>query len=292
MIELKDVGLRIKVCVPNQFLQDTLTLSFQELSALLQLPPTVLITRAQIACLHIVIPADLYASSIETEVSGVEIEIDIRAIVTRTKGAATSPRRGDRANRPRIDFPAVHDPGGQSRRRTQSGRHAAHELLDPFDLARSYVEVEPQDEREELEAVLASQSQQLDESSLSSQDDLGIGATVGVSLPSFIANFFRGIGERLQVSIRKVAVLVKVHRATPEEGVEEADNHTTFLVRIVELALKGAQAHHDQSPTRQGKAVLKIEDFGVVLVRNEKSARSSPSAGPRLPASATVFAER
>lgn len=72
------------------------------------------------------------------------------------------------------------------------------------DLARSFLQHEPAQERAELQAAI-SKSQHLAQSTSSEGDeglDTGMGA--GFSLPGFIADFLKGVGDRLKLDFRKV----------------------------------------------------------------------------------------
>lgn len=73
-------------------------------------------------------------------------------------------------------------------------------------LAQSFLESEPQGKKAELQAAISSQSQYLQhpvEFSEDEEEELGLGQE-GVALPSFVAGFLKGIGDRLQVKISDV----------------------------------------------------------------------------------------
>ena len=116
--------------------------------------------------------------------------------------------KGIKADRPRSTPPIVHDPGGDPVTSTSSGSETRDQLPGVLpttaDLAQSFLQHEPAQERAELQAAI-SKSQHLAQSTFSEGDegfDTGLG--VGFSLPGFIADFLRGIGDRLKLDFRRV----------------------------------------------------------------------------------------
>ena len=201
-VELRDVGIRV-----------------HKVSALLKLPRSLVITKAKISTLRVTVPADLYQSGIVVEVQGVEVGLKVEFGGEQELGkkrentlATTSSNssRSVKADRPRSTRPQVHDPGGWPESEEESdGDDDAH-LPTSEDLAQSFLQAEPIEERSELQAVVA-QSLHLNQSHTSSEDCLDaseVASEVGmgndVSLPGFLAGFLKGVGDRVQVKIDDV----------------------------------------------------------------------------------------
>ncbi|MCJ1248713.1 autophagy- protein 2 [Trapelia coarctata] len=198
--ELRDVGLRL-----------------EQLAALLHLPSCLIITKARAILVRITVPADLHSSGILVEVEGVEGQLLINPEALgkppSPSSKARSSRRADTAkgiktDRPRSTPPIVHDPGGAQVTSTTSTPGAEDQLPGALpttaDLARSFLQHEPAQERAELQAAI-SKSQHLAQSVSSEGDeglDTGLGA--GFSLPGFIADFLKGVGDRLRLDFRRV----------------------------------------------------------------------------------------
>ena len=168
---------------------------------------------------RISIPADLYNSGIHVEVEGVEACLQVVSDSAQEGKDAKEPSRGSRrrgglakgskANRPRSTQSLIHDPGGDPNisNESESERSKGHIPI-TVDLAQSFLQTEPAHERAELQAVLA-RSQSLHQSEIGSDDgdeDLALGVGSGFSLPAFLADFLKGIGDRLQVEVSNVCV--------------------------------------------------------------------------------------
>ncbi|MCJ1398362.1 autophagy- protein 2 [Xylographa trunciseda] len=211
-VELRDVGLRLK-----------------RLSSLLQLPSYLNITKAKVLLLRVTIPADIYGSGILVEVEGVEGQVlltpespevvnpDTHA--TRRGGLA----KGIRAHRPRSTQPAIHDPGGaenMSNTSTKDGDDAATGAIPTsVDLAQSFLQTELLQERTKLQAAISkSHHLQQSQSSEDGEENFhpGLGATY--SLPGFIADFLKGVGDRLKLKIRKIQLDVDMELEVPLGG--------------------------------------------------------------------------
>ncbi|KAL6713882.1 autophagy-related protein 2 [Lecanora helva] len=199
-IELKEVGLNIK-----------------KLSTLLKLPPNLTLLSAQILLLRLTVPADLYQSGILVEAQGVRVNVDadpdVQQVDQTGLRSGVKQRRPDkssmiaRGDEPRSEQSHVHDPGGSLPR---DGHGKGYKLNDtPFDhlptsveLAKSFLQAEPKEEKAELEASVAD-SQLLKKSQTSeSEEETGVGGNI--SLPAFLADFLRGVGDRVQLKIEDI----------------------------------------------------------------------------------------
>ncbi|MCJ1434471.1 autophagy- protein 2 [Xylographa pallens] len=211
-VELRDVGLRLK-----------------RLTSLLRLPPYLNIKKAKILLLRVTIPADIYHSGILVEVEGVEGQVVLnlessgavdRNIPIIERGGLA---KGTRANKPISTQPATHDQGGaRSKFNTsiQEGGDAATEAIPTsVNLAESFLQTESLYERTKLQAAI-SKSQRLQQSQSSEEgeelSDPGLGATY--SLPGFIADFLKGVADRLKLEIRKIQLDVDLELEAPLGG--------------------------------------------------------------------------
>lgn len=266
VLELKNVGIKTKRIVD-----------------VLQLPPSLILTHASIKILRLTIPADLHISGIEVEVEGVEIIVNVRpdlAAAARTKGGVGT-NKTDQASVPRLSSPSVHDPGGRH------GRAGPLELSQVIprseDLAASFLEAESPGERDELQAALESQSQMhMQESVVSSasSEDVGLGMPGGLSLPTFLANFLKGVADRLSVKVREVNVVVEMDLSVP--GVGSAEN-TKFMLSVANISVDALQNTASDDVPPDHRRSVKIEEIQVfVLSESETLSEFSGLSSPRI----------
>ncbi|KAI1608594.1 hypothetical protein EDD36DRAFT_469474 [Exophiala viscosa] len=267
VLELKNVGIKVK-----------------RITDTLQLPPSFTLTHASIRLLRLTLPADLHVSGIEVEVEGVEIVLGVRQ-ETADKPQSRGGRplnKSERANLPRISSPPIHDPGG----RRSLGRHGGSLELSQVlptseDLANSFLEGESPGERDELQAALESQSQYMHESVASSQgEDVGLGMPGGLSLPSFVADFLKGVGDRLSVNVKDVNVVVEMDRSA--SGGLAAEN-TKFMLAIGNIAVdpfRQAGAINVEQDPRRSIRLQELQFF--VLSESETFSEFSGFSSPKL----------
>lgn len=118
--------------------------------------------------------------------------------------------KGVKANRPRSLHPRKHDPGGIDDTLSlgeQKDDTASNALPTTTGLAQSFLSSEPAKEKEQLKAAIA-KSQHLDQSQVSDdgEEDFEEGLGAGLSLPGFVANFLKGVGDRLKATIKDVRI--------------------------------------------------------------------------------------
>ena len=115
------------------------------------------------------------------------------------------------------------------------------------DLAKSFLDVEPQKEKEELEAAISTQSQRLSDSSMSTADsttDCEVGTGTELSLPGFLAGFLKGIKDRLEVKIQDVEFRLSLdfpEHDKPEDSPAES-TPATISLRVKQLSIEGITA--------------------------------------------------
>ncbi|GFF43906.1 autophagy-related protein 2 [Aspergillus lentulus] len=260
-VELRDIGLRL-----------------EKLATLLQLPASSELLSAKVQFLKITVPADIYSSGIICEASGIDVHLRLPS---------------------EESFSAAKDGNQNSRRPSQAGSHDAsgdHILPTPADLAESFLDAEPKEEKEELQAAITSRSQVLHRTSASISDDeeeLGLG-NEGVSLPSFVAAFLKGVAERLQVRVENVSI--RVDMETKQEGVvkrepENKPDIVTGLLTVREVSV-GAVSSTTSSPeeekhSRNRNRPIVISDINMALISEpivfSNYSRFAPPASPTTP---------
>lgn len=149
-------------------------------------------------------------------------------------------------------------------------------LPTPSNLAESFLESEPQEEKEELEAAISSQSHVFQRGSSFGEDDeeeeLGLG-NEETSLPSFVAGFLKGLAERLQISIKDIVVRVDMELkqdGPSKKHPEDKPDLVSALLTVGHVDLHGTPASATSStkstPSREGKRLLSLADINIGLV--------------------------
>ncbi|KAI6832835.1 hypothetical protein KC340_g6869 [Hortaea werneckii] len=243
VVELKDVGLNIR-----------------RISTLAQLPPSLRVETARVLSLRLTVPADIYQSSIVAELDGIELrarsENDVD--VAKPQSSSKKPRRSTRAGSPqhrkvhrRIHSPPPYDPGGQS------GTDEDAHFPTTEEMARSFLQGEPAQERRELEAEVTS-DKGLEESMLSESSatsDVGTGA--GMGLPGFLAGFLQGIVDRLKVHIKNVEVRLST---------EIADDIQGSIPVTLRLRLGTVDVASLDTEQKDDRRHIKLQDISVDLL--------------------------
>ncbi|KIY02190.1 uncharacterized protein Z520_02328 [Fonsecaea multimorphosa CBS 102226] len=273
VVELKNVGIKVKRIID-----------------ILQLPAAFALTHASAKLLRLTLPADLHISGIQIEVEGVEIIVAIRpdnttAVTVAGKSrsrAGFPPSRTDRANLPRSTSPPVHDPGG---RHGEAGGLLELSQVIPTseDLAASFLEAESPGERDELQAALESQSQihmQESVTSSASSEDVGLGMPGGLSLPTFVANFLKGVADRLSVNIKDVNVVLEADLSSGSAGPAE---NTKFMLSVGNIAVDAIdkpESPEVEPDTRRSISIDEVQLF--VLSESENFSEFSGFSSPKL----------
>ncbi|TQS36294.1 hypothetical protein Golomagni_03261 [Golovinomyces magnicellulatus] len=221
VFEFKNVGLRLK-----------------KIEALLQLPSFLEFSKANILLLRLIIPVDIYNSPIIVEVIGLESQLQLKQCDelnniksdcgqeqnSQAKISKNLPRTGNRSD---------------SWKKVNSKEK---ELSSASNLAQSFLETELEEEKTELEAVLA-ETQGIGSSSLLSDDgDIHSGTGTALALPAFMSRFLQGIIDRLQIKIQDVDIILNID--IPNEipkllpPSDSADN-VSVQIRIKEINIKG-----------------------------------------------------
>ncbi|KAI4131928.1 MAG: hypothetical protein LQ338_001010 [Usnochroma carphineum] len=239
VIELRDVGVQLK-----------------KLASLLRLPPRLVLVKASIKLLRVTVPADLYTSGIEAEIEGVQIQLDadtqpdegpVEKAPKVGKHEVRSACRRTGTSRPRSLRPRIHDPAGEPLGLSHSS-HGGDEDSDSAalpttdDLAKSFLQAEPRQEKAELQAAVA-QSQHMDGSDILEDSDRKgtVGVGTGLSLPAFLSGFLRGIEERFRLKLHDVKVDVVLSVDLPPESPSATATSDRSENVILRLSIKDVE---------------------------------------------------
>lgn len=126
------------------------------------------------------------------------------------------------------------------------------------DLAQSFLETEPQNERALLEKALAAENQDLAASIAStddgSEDELPLGTGAPLTLPGFLSNFLQGILDRMQISIKNISFQLQVE--VPLEPNSTVPESVSFKIALDDISIEGVTATSPGS-TDESNAKLK-----------------------------------
>ena len=213
------------------------------------MPDTASIQRASASSLRLVIPTDVYASSIEVHISGVRAEVKL--------GDASSQVAQQHEKPPHDEAPL-----------SPSEKTEDVVIPSPEDLAKSFLQQEPTQETAQLEAELTSQSVDLQQSAASSEpedDGAGYGTGGHDVLPGFLAGFFAGIADRLRISIRDVEVLIhmRIKQPLPPNENPPPDDVSSIPIALIysmdSVDVEGVTTSndaHSQSPYGKGDSAV------------------------------------
>ncbi|KAI4169035.1 MAG: hypothetical protein LQ343_005968 [Gyalolechia ehrenbergii] len=261
VVELRNLGVHLK-----------------KITSLLKLPPQLVLVKASIKLLRITVPADLYSSGIVAEIEGIDVLLD--ADTRAQKDSADTQfkaREYEHENVPKhisvvqskSHQTKFHDPGGEPRG-VVHGIHGKDESSDPGvlrttdDLAKSFLQAEPEEQKAELQAAVA-QSQHLEESEVldvSGQSSV-VGVGNGLSLPAFLSGFLKGIGDRFSLKIQDIKVDIFLRIELPFESsstmvASERSENVTLRLSIKELNYRNVLDSNftaDDRSNRSGRAV-------------------------------------
>lgn len=190
---------------------------------------------------------DFYTSPILVEVDGVHVSL-------------------------KVDSKEATEAQAKKRRKSPSGSEVVPNTVD---LAQSFLEQQPSDEKERLEAALAAETQDLGASLTLSEDESdeesSFGTGQALSLPAFLADFLQGIVDRTQIQIRGVTFQLDV--GVPVEPNAIAPDVVTFELAMGRINVEGVtttfQADEDESPKivpKEGKRHISLESITAFLI--------------------------
>ncbi|KAI0406524.1 ATG C terminal domain-containing protein [Xylaria palmicola] len=252
-----------------------------KLEKLLKLPPSVEIQKAKVLTLRVTVPAAIHSSPIQVEVDGVDIKLRIVSPEDQKAARRGTPRPKDARKAPNSppDDPVPH----------------------AIDLAQSFLETQPRRERDELQAALTAETQDLAASVTSSEDgsddEYGFGTGQPLSLPAFLANFLQGIVDRLQFTIRGVTCHLDVE--VPVEANSSTNEKVTFQLAIDEINAEGVTTGQAKDNTadvgstamhKEGKRYVELNKIRAALISEadvfsalSRTSSMTPSIGATSP---------
>lgn len=202
---------------------------------------------------------DFYTSSITIEVDGVDIAV-------------------------KVDSHHV---------KAQKSKADADLVPNTVDLAQSFLETEPQNERTKLEQALAVENQDLAASIAltddGSEDELPLGTGAPLTLPGFLSNFLQGILDRMQISIKNISFQLQVE--VPAEPNSTGPEPVSFKIALDDISIEGVTAtppsttDENNARRKEGKRHISIDTIRAYLVSEANvfpSFSRSPSASSAL----------
>lgn len=190
------------------------------------------------------IPADIYSSGIIVEAEGIHVHLRVLPETNQTDSGEAS----------------THGKTGETI------------IPSTADLAQSFLAAEPREETEELQAALSSQSQHLPQPDAFSSDeeDDDIGLQENVSLPSFVAGFFKGVLDRLQLKISDVTLRVDMELSqdgTSKHSSGEGRDPITGMLTIQDISIDGVATETvENERLKVGKRLATLSEVHFMLV--------------------------
>ncbi|CAN8105705.1 unnamed protein product [Discula destructiva] len=262
-LENLDLGFGFK----NTFEFKDVGLKVDKLTKQLALPTEYRIKKAKVSRLQITVPLDLYSSSIELIATGVHISLEISSSDSRQK----------------------------NRGKEQKTR-GADLVPTAADLAQSFLETQPNQEKRALEEALAAENQDLGASVTSSEDgseeELAFGTGQGLSLPVFLTDFLQGVVDRTRVIINDVALHLDVE--VPVEPKSPETELVSIRLSLDEMHVEGVTTlaqgdDHSKIVPKEGKRHILLNDIRASLITQSEifssltrspSMTSAPSISP------------
>ncbi|KAK3117068.1 autophagy- protein 2 [Teratosphaeriaceae sp. CCFEE 6253] len=199
VVELKDVAL-----------------SGEQIGKLAQLPSGLRVETARVLSLRMTIPADLYQSGVEVDVDGIEVVVKLvhsaegrrkqEAIPAASPTASRSPEH--RKVHRRLRSPPPRSSNSPDAHGDDSYLPSAEEV------AQSFLLEEPGIERRVFEASIATQTNNMEQSSISESSDGGdVGIGSPVSVPGFLAGFLKAMADRVQIRVANLVINLETELA-------------------------------------------------------------------------------
>ena len=276
------------------------TLLEQKIETLLQLPPSFESVKARVLLLRLTIPVDIYSSPIVVEVDGVECQLRVKD----KNGALQQTSRGQNQSQAHPASPSSRKPRSGSEKLTGeanlSSDGADSTLPSAVDLAESFLQTEPEEDKVGLEVAIMSESPEIGSSYSSIEDgenDMPLGTGTALSLPTFMARFLTGIMDRLQIRIRGVTLGLNIEipsEASRPPALASTDSVTVQL-RVADIDIEGVTHDLEQIaaigdaisgfPLKKGKRLVCLSKIQGELISEadtfttqlRPSSTSSPS---------------
>ncbi|KAK5728740.1 autophagy- protein 2 [Elasticomyces elasticus] len=269
VVELKDVAL-----------------NGTQIGKLARLPPSLRVDTARVVLLRLTIPADLYQSSIEAEVEGIELKLRVvHGHAGRGKaedGTAASPTSA-RSPQHRKVHRRLRSPPPFFASGSAASDDEAH-LPTAEELAKSFLLEEPAKERRVLEASVAADTRSLEQSITSDSSEIGEVGTGPTSVPGFLTSFLQGVADRAHLSVRNVDV--RLETEAPGEGLNDVP--ITVRLRVATVDVSSTTSVSLPVP-HSGKCNIEVRDVSIDLLSDattfsqlsEVPSASSPATSKR-----------
>ena len=176
-----------------------------------------------------------------------------------TRNCSEKPSRSVKADRPRNIQSHVHDPGGGSSNRLphidgNDRVRVSDYLPTTVDLANSFLHDEPKEEKAELQDAIA-KSLYVDQSPATSDDgdetfDLGVANTL--SLPRFLADFLKGVGDRVQVKVSDVELNLDMRLDVASESSANSDTSERSSILTIRFCVEDITVNAITPPATAG----------------------------------------
>jgi autophagy-related protein 2 len=234
--------------------------------------------KARVLLLRLTIPVDIYSSPIVVEVDGVECQLRVLSLLDHINNTSTSHTNHDRKRkRPQSRNSAK----SRSRTRSRNSRKASDLIddgdIDPaiptaVDLAESFLQTEPREEKAELEAAILSQTQDLGASTETIDDgdsDVPVGTGSALTLPAFMARFLQGIVDRLQVRVHGITINLDVD--LPNEASQSTPSNKTdpmtVQIKVDNVDIEGVTHELAKTPLTDDGSQKLLHKDGKRLIR-------------------------
>ncbi|KAK4188017.1 putative autophagy-related protein 2 [Podospora australis] len=237
----------------------------QKLEKLLELPPAFSIQKAKVLILRVTIPLDVFTSPITVEVDGVDVRLKV-------------------ASKEEMEH--------QRNKKRRKDNRAADVVPTAADLAQSFLETQPLEEKKELEEALVAETHDLGASvALSesgSDDESTYGTGQALSLPAFLTDYLQGIVDRMQIRVQGVAFQVDLE--VPVDVNTPTTELVTFQLSLDNVNVEGVTTPGSEAGTGQaivhkdGKRHVVLDNIRAFLI-SEANVFSSLVPSPSMPSS-------
>lgn len=175
-------------------------------------------------------------------------------------------------------------------------------------VAESFYQTEPEDEKAELEAAIYSETQEPGTSSILSEDgEIPMGTGAALSVPEWITRFLQGIVNKLEIRIRGISINLEVdiaHETSRSSAISTTDPVTVQL-RIDTIDIEGITQDVEKTTAsgddaskpllKVGKRLVCLNQIRAALITEanlfSSLARSSALSSPSV-AHSDVFEDR
>jgi autophagy-related protein 2 len=256
------------------------------------------VTKARVLLLRLTIPVNLYNSPILVEVDGVEGHLRVKSRSERSAHTGHDRKR----KRPGVSTAS----GG--RRRSHGGKQGADIADDgeskpaiptTIDLVQSFLQAEPKEEKEKLEAALLSETQTLNSSSsfIDDEEELPTGTGAPIPVPVFLTSFLQSIVDRLQVRIHGITINLNldISNDTIKSPISNTPDSVTVQLRVEDVDIEGVTFDTDstadpnenmKAKSKDGKRLISLAQIQGSLISEANIfsglSRSNTTSSPSL----------